>query len=202
MSGYTNSDGSALVGALNPEAFGQALQVDSGGNLKVTSGASDGLGNVSVQDYIRTAITQGKGFLGTSGLLNLGAGTYALSLFNPATSGKSLLVYSVKMSSGGSSLNAQINLVTSNPGFANAVTVANARIGTSSSVASATYASTNQTTSGSLVQIEMGSQNVPIELLLNTSTLLLPSGLANGLIAYITTFASGFLAINVKWLEV
>ena len=38
MSSYLNSDGSGLVGALNPNSVGQALQVDAAGNLKVTPG--------------------------------------------------------------------------------------------------------------------------------------------------------------------
>lgn len=38
MSGFIDSDGSALVGALNPSNVGQALQVDAVGNLKVTAG--------------------------------------------------------------------------------------------------------------------------------------------------------------------
>ena len=38
MTGFINSDGSALVGALNPSNIGQALQVDAAGNLKVTPG--------------------------------------------------------------------------------------------------------------------------------------------------------------------
>ncbi len=38
MSGFIDSDGSALVGALNPSNVGQALQVDTAGNLKVTNG--------------------------------------------------------------------------------------------------------------------------------------------------------------------
>ena len=35
---YLNSDGSGLIGALNPSSVGQALQVDASGNLKVTNG--------------------------------------------------------------------------------------------------------------------------------------------------------------------
>ena len=38
MSGFIDSDGSALVGALNPSNVGQALQIDAAGNLKVTNG--------------------------------------------------------------------------------------------------------------------------------------------------------------------
>ena len=38
MTGFIASDGSELVGALNPASIGQALQVDASGNLKVTNG--------------------------------------------------------------------------------------------------------------------------------------------------------------------
>jgi hypothetical protein len=38
MTGFIDSDGSGLVGALNPSNVGQALQVDAAGNLKVTNG--------------------------------------------------------------------------------------------------------------------------------------------------------------------
>ena len=38
MSGFIDSDGSALVGALIPSSVGHALLVDAAGNLKVTPG--------------------------------------------------------------------------------------------------------------------------------------------------------------------
>ena len=50
MSGFVSSDGSSLVGALNPANVGQALQVDAAGNLKVTAaggGASTVLNQAS-----------------------------------------------------------------------------------------------------------------------------------------------------------
>jgi hypothetical protein len=52
MSNYLNSDGSGLVGALNPSTVGQALQVDAQGNLKVTTGA----GNVVTTTRAATTI--------------------------------------------------------------------------------------------------------------------------------------------------
>ncbi|MBO0790785.1 MAG: hypothetical protein J2P36_07525 [Ktedonobacteraceae bacterium] len=188
MTAYLNSDGSGLVGALNPSLVGQALRVDAAGNL-------------SVQDFVRAAIMQGKGFIATTGLLNLAAGTYPLSIFNPANSGKSLLIHSVRMSSGGSSINAQLNLVTTNPSFASAASPANARPGSGSSAASATFASTNQAPAGTIIQIEQGAQNVVSEQPGSGAAILLPAGSANGLVAYITTFATGYLAITASWLE-
>lgn len=46
MSGFIDSDGSALVGGLNPTGVGQALLVDESGNLKVVA-ASGQMVNVS-----------------------------------------------------------------------------------------------------------------------------------------------------------
>jgi hypothetical protein len=42
--GFTNSDGSSLIGAMNPSNVGQSLKVDNSGNLMVTS--SGGAGSV------------------------------------------------------------------------------------------------------------------------------------------------------------
>ena len=49
MTGFMNSDGSSLIGALNPSNQGQALQVDGSGNLKVTGGGGGG-GVVNLAD--------------------------------------------------------------------------------------------------------------------------------------------------------
>ena len=57
MSGFIDSDGSALVGALNPSNVGQALQVDATGNLKVTNG---GGGSTTILNQIG-AVQDGNG---------------------------------------------------------------------------------------------------------------------------------------------
>lgn len=51
MSGFIDSDGSALVGGQLPSSVGQALQLDAVGNLKTTS-AGGGTGNVDVTDRL------------------------------------------------------------------------------------------------------------------------------------------------------
>jgi hypothetical protein len=40
MSGFIDSDGSALIGGINPTGVGQALLVDEAGNLKVVTASS------------------------------------------------------------------------------------------------------------------------------------------------------------------
>jgi hypothetical protein len=49
MTGFTNFDGSALIGAVNPAGNGQALKVDGSGNLMVTSSGGAG-STVNVAD--------------------------------------------------------------------------------------------------------------------------------------------------------
>ena len=103
MTGYMNSDGSALIGALNPSNQGQALQVDGSGSLKVASGVSN---PVVTQDQIRAWINNGQGFSATTGkLMAPGQITGGFSVFNPAASGKTLLVYSLTFFIGNTSFN-------------------------------------------------------------------------------------------------
>src|SRR5690348_2083068 len=129
MPEYINADGSGLIGALNAVGIGQALLVDNNGYLRVTAasttqaisdtiapasvpetqlGIYNGLtidraqglnGALSVQDWIRQLTLQGKGFTGTTGVINQAAGTYPLSIFNPASSSKSILIYSLRLAS-------------------------------------------------------------------------------------------------------
>src|SRR5690349_11394682 len=46
MTGYINNDGSALIGGQKPSGQGQALQVDTAGNLLVNVAAGGGGGSV------------------------------------------------------------------------------------------------------------------------------------------------------------
>lgn len=55
MSGFISSDGSELVGALNPSSVGQALKVDAAGNLKVTPGGGGGVTLLNQASAIQAA---------------------------------------------------------------------------------------------------------------------------------------------------
>jgi hypothetical protein len=55
MSGFIDSDGSSLVGALNPANVGQALQVDAAGNLKVTAGGGGASTVLNQASSVQTA---------------------------------------------------------------------------------------------------------------------------------------------------
>ncbi len=193
MTNFVNADGSALMGALNPAGIGQALQVDGSGNLQV-------------QDWVHTLTLQGKAYSATTGLLNSTGGTnsYPLSIFNPASSGKNVLIYALHISSGTSSANSIsvfVQNTTSNPTYATAANVLNARLGGAASAlaASCTFTTTSQTLNGPYMQVEVSTG--PIELLLNGALILLPAGSANGITVFLQTYAAGFNTITARWLE-
>jgi hypothetical protein len=193
MTNFMNADGSGLVGGLNPNGVGQALQLDASGNLQV-------------QDWQRQLAQQGKAFIGNTGLLNSGSGanTYGLSIFNPANSGKTILVYSVRVSSGTASSNSislLLQTTTINPAYANAATVANTRAGgAASAIASTcTFSSSGLTISPPYLQVEISTG--PIDAFNNGGYIILPAGSANGLTALLQTYASGINNITARWLE-
>ncbi|GAC1363802.1 MAG: hypothetical protein NVS2B12_20150 [Ktedonobacteraceae bacterium] len=193
MTNFVNADGSALVGALNPAGLGQALLLDSAGNLQI-------------QDWRGALTLQGKAYSATTGLLNSASGTntYPLSIFNPANSGKNVLIYALHVSSGTSSANSITVFVqntTSNPSYATVASVLNARLGgvASALAASCTFTTISQTLSGPYTQVEISTN--PIELLLNGAAILLPAGSANGITVFLQTYAAGFNTITARWLE-
>ena len=191
MTGYMNQDGSALVGGLTPSGNGQAFQIDTQGNL-------------NIQPWMQAMQIKGRGYVANSGLLNVSAGNYPLCIFNPATSGKNVLLYSLRASSGtaaSNSISVFLQIVTSNPAYTASAVVTPNQAGAASSAIAATcsYSGSTQSLAGPYAQIEITT--APVELLTNGSTLLLPSGTANGVSIFIQTYASGFSSLNAKWIE-
>ncbi len=78
MTGYMNSDGSALVGGLLPSGAGQALQLDASGNLKTAATAT----SVDTFEASAPTINAATTFSGIPTVSQLVAGSYA-SLTNP-----------------------------------------------------------------------------------------------------------------------
>lgn len=189
MTSFTNADGSGLVGGLNPAGVGQALRLDTSGNLLV-------------QAWNQVMNANGSAFMASNGLLNPVTGSYPLAVFNAATSGKNVLIYSIRISTGTGSSNGFLQAVTTNPAYGSAATVTNKRLGgVASAVATnCTFASTSQTLSAPYAKVELLTA-YPAELLSNGSTILLPSGSANGLIVWITTFSGGYCSITIEWIE-
>jgi hypothetical protein len=189
MTSFTNADGSGLIGGLNPAGIGQAMRLDSNGNLLV-------------QPWNQALNTNGSAFMASNGLLNAVAGNYPLALFNAATSGKNVLIYSIRISTGTGSSNGFLQAVTANPAYGSAATVGNKRLGgvTSAIAANCTFASTSQTLNALYARVELLA-TYPAELLSNGSVILLPSGSSNGLVVWITTFGGGYSSITVEWIE-
>jgi hypothetical protein len=204
VSAFLNFDGSELSGALNPAGVGQALRVDGDGNLKVMAASSVGVPTIT-EDQVRAWIISGQGFTGGTGMMNSATGTNnnPLCIFNPAASGKNILIYSLSVSSGSagaSGISAFVTAVTVNPAYDTMAVVANARLGgpASAIVASCTFTTTNQTIAGTL---QFVASTGPIELLANGTALLLPAGSAHGVTAFLQTYAAGISGITAKWIE-
>jgi hypothetical protein len=189
MTSFTNADGSGLVGGLNPAGTGQALRLDAGGNLLVVS-------------WHQAMNINGNAFMASNGLLNAVAGNYPLAVFNPASSGKNVLIYSIRISTGTGSSNGFLQVITTNPAYSSTALVTNKRLGGAASViaTNCTFTSTAQTLNPPYVRVELLTA-YPAELLSNGSAILLPNGSANGLVAWITTFNGGYSSITIEWIE-
>ncbi len=204
MCGFVNSDGSVLGGALNPANVGQALQTDASGNLKVALANSVSAPTIT-EDQVRAWIANGQGFIGSTGMINSAAGTTnnPLCIFNPAVSGKNILIYSFIVSSGSAGQNgmsAFIKYVAIDPAYSSPAVVTNCSAGgpTSAIAGSCTFTSNTVTI---VSTIQFVASNAPIELLTNGSALLLPSGSANGVTVYMQTYETGISGITAKWIE-
>lgn len=188
--GFTNPDGSALVGGLNPAGVGQSLNLDALGDLFVT-------------DAVRAAALKGNAYLASNGLVNAAAGSYPMGLFNPANSGKNIFIYSISVSCGGTGFDTAIKLVTSNPAFSKTAVVNNKKIGGAASViaSSITYENTSQTMSAAPFLKWEPYTKSPVDAIAANSPLLLPAGAANGIIVWLSTYGAGYSAVHIEWIE-
>lgn len=203
MSGFVNPDGSELVGGQKPGGVGQALQLDSSGNLliNVLTGSA-----MSVQDWIRTLIAQGQGFNLTTGkVTNSAAGNFPAVLLNPANSTKNLLVYSIKLWFQGGSNTHELRLLTADPAYTSLTSsIQNLKIGAATtSVAVAEYSTTTITPSGTVLDCGAIPTYTVLEFLSNGTTLLLPAAQASiqGLVAIAEPSQAGTWGITYRWVE-
>lgn len=216
MAGYTNPDGSALVGALTPTNVGQALQVDGSGNLKtvaagtpaetpinlnqVNGNALSATNPVITVEQIRAWIVNGQSFSATTGKQTAGEAINAgFSVFNPLASGKTLLVYSIKYVIGNNSFNT-LALTTTDPAYGSALTVTNNKAGSgTTSVASATFTNTNVTSVGTANDTIGSATNTPTQVFYNGDVLVLPPG--NGCAFYANVSGANAWAVSAEWIE-
>jgi hypothetical protein len=203
MTSFMGPDGSGLVGALNPAGIINGLGLDAAGNLKVTSGGNPVTNPTITEDQIRAWIANGQGFSASTGILNSASGTnnYALSIFNPNTSGKNILIYSIQVANGSGGTTAILQRVTADPAFT-AVTPLNAKLGGSASAIAGhvSQATSNQTLSGTYDQV-ITIASTTMELLTSGAVILLPNGSNNGLVAYIQTYSAAINSILMRWVE-
>jgi hypothetical protein len=248
MSGFTNSDGSSLIGGQKPSGQGQALQVDTAGNLLVnvaTGGGGgsvvniadpttpankiivDGTGKIGLnnfpavqainltqvngvahslsspvftEDQIRAWIINGQSYGTTTGKQTAAGSINAgFSLFNPAASGKVVLLYSLKFMIGNTSFNT-LTLTTSDPAFGSSLTISNNRAGAvGSSVVSATFTNTNVTTTGTTNDAIGSATNTLTQVFFNGDVLVIPAG--NGMAFYLNISGANSWAVSADWVE-
>ncbi len=205
MTSFMGPDGSSLSGGLNPSGIINGMNLDAAGNLKVSPGGNPVTNPAITEDQIRAWITNGQGFSASTGILNSAAGTnnYPLSVFNPNNSGESILLYSIQVSNGSGGMTALLQLVTSNPAFANQITPINMKAGGPNSAlpaAAITATTTNQALVTPYEQV-VTLASATLELLTNGAAILLPNGSNNGLVAYVQTYGAAINSILMRWVE-
>jgi hypothetical protein len=191
--GFITPDGADLVGGKLPSGVGQAFLLDSLGNLLV-----------SLQDPALAQITNGQAFFGTTGQETLANATVdsPCSLFNPANSGKNVLITSWEVSSGTGALIGFMYFVTTDPAYANSLLISNAKAGGAASVASGTFINTNQSAPGGGTQFRRIFNNNYQQMIPNGFGILLPKGVANGVVTMMETYATGGIGgQSMGWLE-
>jgi hypothetical protein len=176
-------------------------------NLAQIGGAAMSITNPDItESNILNAIRAGQGFIANTGQMSSATGTNntPLSIFNPSTSGKNILVYSFTASSGtagGSSIAAYLAATTSDPAYGSTATITNNKAGGSSSAiaSNCTFTTTSQSIPGGI--IETMYNTAPIELIAPGTAILLPSGSNHGLTLFMQTYANGIGAIMARWIE-
>ncbi len=213
MSGYLNPDGSALAGGLLPSGAGQALQLDSLGNLKIAASAGASASNPLItQDQIRAFLAGGQSFSYTTGKLTSPAGTPTLGfqLFNPANSPKNLLIYSIVLIYNGQALH-QLDLTSADAssitGWTNNAVVGLNNLAGSANAAAGTCGYSNAALSGApvgTIREVTATQNAqPIEVLTNGECIWLPANAPSlhGIALYVQSTGANGWGVTVQTLE-
>ncbi len=176
---------------------------DQYGNLLVSASANT---PVAVADHVRAYSLLGQGFVYTSGQLQSPASNVnlGLSVFNPATSGKSILLYSIKIFYSGY---AMFYLVPTSvdPALGSAAGVTNTLFSSAkTSSASASYTNTNLTppATNTLLEGMQSAGNYTIaDLLTNNAVYILPKGNATGLLLFFNSPAANTWIAAMKGIE-
>lgn len=167
------------------------------------------------ESSISSWIRNGNGFIASYGAVtatNTNLKVCAFSLFNPSNSGVNVIIYSMRINSGTSSVgsNNSVNVTTSNPsgttGYTGSVTSVNQGAGTLSSAvslsASANSTSASVTAVGTVVDLYGSSSSTSTELLSNGAIYFLPKGLAKGIAIFENVSTAGnVFGATLRWIE-
>jgi hypothetical protein len=183
------------------EINGQTPQVETVGAAMA--------GALVTEDTIRRLILAGKCFAATTGKVTApGAATLGFQLFNPANSGKNILIYSIKLdnaAAGFDDLRQTTADVSSIAGWANtAIVPVNREGGGGASIATIGYSNVNLTGGllGSSTDTPNSTGNVPTELLTNGDCIFLPASASiNGFALYLNLTGTTVWSVGVKYLE-
>lgn len=194
---------------LVPNTAFNLAQIGGQNTLVETLGAMAGA--MITEDVIRNFTLAGKAFSATT-TKNLapGAVTLGFQLFNPANSGKTLLIYSLLILSAAAGIHdirmttADVSSIAGWSGNNVAVTPVNNKGGGAASVATCGYSNTSITGGllGSSRETTACTANSPVETLTNGECILLPSSASiNGLAVYFNATGSNNWAITAEYLE-
>ena len=205
MPGFLNPDGSELVGGLNPSNTGQALKIDANGNLYVILGPNnvDGLGNLGVNTAAALATYSGKAFIASDNLINAAAaGSFPMAIFNPSNSGKTILIYSIRVGCANAGYDVALKTITADPAYNTAAQVNNKSLGnmTSAIAGHITYNSASLTAPGVPYLRWEPYTKSPTEIL-DMGPIILPFGSSHGATVWLTVYGAGNLSCNIEYIE-
>lgn len=210
MSGFINADGSALVGGLTSSGTGKAFATDSNGNLNTNllaggnplAPTNPAIVEMNLQTWTRNAQVCSAT---TTRLLASAAQNCGASVFNPATSGKNILIFSIKMGLNNNLIAGQVTLTTADPAFGTAMNCLNMKAGGPASVLvaanSLSYVNGAATQSGTVFDFFQAPAGDFREALLNNKVILLPAGSANGVALFPSIPASGYWVVTITYVE-
>ncbi|HLH61668.1 MAG TPA: hypothetical protein VKV20_08295 [Ktedonobacteraceae bacterium] len=156
-------------------------------------------------DQSRYAAVQDKAFIANYGRLSVATQTtsgYPLSIFNPAASGKDIVIYSVRVELNGAAGEFRLALTTADPAYPSAATLMNLKAGSATtSVASVTYDTAVHLMPTTYLDDVQVQNNTPFEFIPAGSGIYLPKGSANGLTVWSAPGGSGTSIVAVRYFE-
>ncbi len=185
------------------------LLLDASGRLQTANyinGQPIGVGTpYPSADQSRWAAVNDKAFLVNIGRLTVTAQTtsgYPLSIFNPAVSGKDIVIYSIRVQANGGATENRLALTTVDPAYASAGSAQNLKAGSATaSVASVTYDTAVHAMPASFLDDAQVANNTPFEFIPAGSGIYLPKGSANGLTIWSSPNSAGTSLVTVRYIE-